>query len=107
MKKEKIDNSKIHNKGIITNSIKAKTDNKIMKKLTVRKKLYSSSSEEETVNDFCNDTSEEEIDEFDNEICIIRNEFGKSEIWFRCGVWAHKECTGHNDYKTYICDFCA
>lgn len=77
-----------------------------------KKKLYSkdsSTSEDETNKDICDDNSEGEIDEFENELCILCNEFGKTKMWFRCGVckkWPHKECTGHDDYKTYICDFC-
>ncbi|KAL4126167.1 hypothetical protein QTP88_010393 [Uroleucon formosanum] len=95
-----------------------KTNTKIIKKekssekSVVKKKLYlkdSSSSGDETIKDLCDDKSEGEVDEFENELCILCNEFGKTEMWFRCGVckkWAHKECTGHDDYKTYICDFC-
>lgn len=61
------------------------------------------------MDNICNDDSEGEIEEFENEFCIICNEFGKTEMWFRCGMckkWAHKEFTGHDDYLTYICDFC-
>lgn len=59
--------------------------------------------------ELCQDGSNSEIDEFENEICIICNEFGKTEMWYRCGQckkWTHKECSGHDNYKTYVCDFC-
>lgn len=84
---------------------------KSVKKSVVKKKLYSkdsSTSGYETIKDLCDDNSEGEIDEFENELCILCNEFGKTEMWFRCVCkkWAHKECTGHDNYKTYICDFC-
>lgn len=85
---------------------------KTAKKSVIKKKLYSkdsSTSKEETIKNLCDDNSEGEIDEFENELCLLCNEFGKTKMWFRCGVckkWAHKECTGHDDYKTYICDFC-
>ncbi|KAL4092450.1 hypothetical protein QTP88_026951 [Uroleucon formosanum] len=68
---------------------------KSSEKSVVKKKLYlkdSSSSGDETMKDLCDDKSEGEIDEFENELCILCNEFGKTEMWFRCGVckkWAH------------------
>lgn len=44
-----------------------------------------------------------------DEKCIICNEFGKNELWFRCstcGQWAHASCTGADRPHGYICDFC-
>jgi len=99
-------------KKIIKANTKIIKKEKTAKKTAVKKKLYlkdSSTSGDEAIQDLCDDNSEGEIDEFENELCILCNEFGKTEMWFRCGVckkWAHKECTGHDDYKTYICDFC-
>lgn len=41
--------------------------------------------------------------------CLICNEYGKNEMWYRCtscGMWAHADCTGWDSAKGYICDMC-
>ncbi|KAF5269631.1 hypothetical protein FQR65_LT05970 [Abscondita terminalis] len=47
----------------------------------------------------------------ESDICIICEDFGKkTETWFRCtscGRWVHKDCSGAESPKDYVCDFCS
>jgi hypothetical protein len=71
--------------------------NKILK---VKKKVFSSSSSESSVDvEFDDDGLQNQ----DDENCIICGDYGKGrETWFKCticGKWAHKDCTNMpNDY---------
>jgi hypothetical protein len=45
-------------------------------------------------------------------LCMICNDFGKSENWYCCSIcrnWAHAACTGFTPLeakrKAYVCDF--
>lgn len=57
---------------------------------------------------------EDNDDESDvEELCLICNEYGKTETWYICSVcrkWAHAKCTGLTRAEArenpYICDFC-
>lgn len=42
-------------------------------------------------------------------MCLICEEHGKDEVWFRCtncGLWVHAECSGEDSAEGYICDIC-
>lgn len=72
--------------------------------------LEESSSSDESIEAICDDRSSDEMEDvMEDEVCIICNEFGKTEMWYQCGLckkWAHKGCTGHEGSKPFICDFC-
>ena len=72
---------------------------------------FEDSSSDDSVEVIYNDDSSDDMEEDsrEHELCIICLEFGKTETWFQCGVckkWAHKDCTGQDGSKPYICDFC-
>lgn len=83
-----------------------------VKRATRKIRCDDSSSTASSFNEkeLCNDhSSDDPQSEADDEVCFICGEFGKTETWYRCGIckkWAHKECTGFDNYRTYICDYC-
>lgn len=88
--------------------LELKGRNRVKRKIGFKEFSSSDESDEEIL---CNDDSSDDMEEdfMDDEICIICNEFGKTEMWYQCSVckkWAHKDCTGHAGSKPYICDFC-
>lgn len=86
--------------------------NKKIKKVT--KKIFVDSDSEESYNerDLCDDDEMDDMSDVSKTVdqCIICGEFGKSEeIWFRCttcGLWTHKDCSGAETAKNYVCDLC-
>lgn len=43
------------------------------------------------------------------EICLICEERGKDEVWYRCtncGFWVHAECSDADSPTNYVCDIC-
>lgn len=71
---------------------------KVTKKVKFDDSSSSSSSQDEKK--ICNDHSSEDPDSDMEEECILCGEYGKSEMWYRCGLchrWAHKECTGFDN----------
>lgn len=79
----------------------------------VKKNLFTSNSSDSLIDEYNNEYNEAEVylsDPFktsDQTECMICLEEGKNnEIWYRCGKWVHKECSGCNKRNNYICDFC-
>ncbi|XP_060871428.1 uncharacterized protein LOC132945678 [Metopolophium dirhodum] len=67
---------------------------------------YFSSSDDTEFSKLCDDNSDDDIDD-GGETCLICEERGKNEIWYRCticGFWIHSECSGV--VKDYECDIC-
>lgn len=97
---------------LIEKSLKREKKAKVIDKskvIKIKKKVFSSSSSETSAEVEYDDEGLKDQDSSDEETCIICGECGKNETWFRCticGKWAHKDCSGADNYKTYICDFC-
>ena len=90
----------------------SKPNNKKNKKACRRQLILSESeTEEEEIdeNTLCDDNDDEDV-EFNADVCIVCNEFGRDgEMWFRCvtcGLWAHADCSGWDTAKNYMCDYC-
>lgn len=69
---------------------------------------YFSSSDDMEFSKLCDDNSDDDIDD-GGETCLICEERGKDEIWYRCticGFWVHSECSGVDTAKDYECDIC-
>lgn len=76
------------------------------------KKCIDSSSEDSMddvpLTQLCDDDEDDDIENRD--ICAVCQEFGRNgEMWFRCcrcSNWIHKECSGKDSAKNFLCDFC-
>jgi len=54
------------------------------------------------------DNSDDNVNDGE-EVCLICEESGKDELWYRrtqCGFWVHSECNGADTAVDYICDIC-
>ncbi|XP_050510862.1 uncharacterized protein LOC126887929 isoform X2 [Diabrotica virgifera virgifera] len=108
---EQKENRKIQKKEKQKLSKNVKHVNKKIKRVT-RKVFDDSSSSGSSLHDemeICNDHSSDDPSSDVEEGCIYCGEYGKSEMWYRCGVchkWAHKECSGYDNHKSFICDYC-
>lgn len=82
------------------------------KKAKIRSKKCISSSEDSEddvpLAQLCDDDEDDDMENRD--ICAVCQEFGRDgEIWFRCcrcSNWIHKECSGKDSAKNFLCDFC-
>lgn len=86
------------------------------KKISKRKlfqELNAASLDEDSNSDIdileiCDDNSADDIDD-GTDICLICEERGKDEVWYRCtncGYWVHAECSGADSPNDYNCDIC-
>lgn len=69
---------------------------------------YSTDIDDVDIMEIVDDDSDDDINDGE-EVCLICDERGKDELWFRCtqcGFWVHAECSGADTAINYICDFC-
>lgn len=74
------------------------------------KKVWDQSSEDESVDvlEICDDDSDDNIND-GSEVCLICEEYGKNEVWYRCtscGLWVHADCSDADSPEGYNCDIC-
>ncbi|CAH2104176.1 unnamed protein product [Euphydryas editha] len=110
-KREKLDKTGKNDKSVPKKVIKDKKKKHIKQKSYKRNFLQESSSESEDEEHLCDDDSDDEmnVDDENYNKCIICEEFGKNELWYRCticGLWAHAICSGWDSPNGYICDLC-
>jgi len=82
----------------------------IAKKKISAKRLFDKSSDDESVDimELCDDDSDDNIND-GSEVCLICEEYGKNEVWYRCtscGFWVHADCSDADSPEGYICGIC-
>lgn len=77
------------------------------------RELFTEYSSDSSVSVQYADDDDEDSDIVGEELCMLCNEYGKSEMWYACAVcrkWAHAACSGLSPteakLKAYVCDFC-
>jgi molybdenum-dependent DNA-binding transcriptional regulator ModE len=104
IEKDKMKAAKLKKKAAPSRKLVQKT------KRNVGKEDSDTSSCSENGNSLCNDDSDDDLSgNSNNSLCVVCEEYGKDEIWFRCtvcGRWAHQACSGAETAKNYVCDFC-
>ena len=60
------------------------------------------------------DSFSDDDDSEQDELCVICNEYGKTETWYACSIcrkWVRAECSGlalaDSKQKAYVCYFCS
>ncbi|KAJ4435306.1 hypothetical protein ANN_17916 [Periplaneta americana] len=95
-------------------SVQKKQADKVptQKKIQKKQSQISSDSEGEELDDPVYISTDNEDSEDDAECPYCNGKFScdkRGEKWIvctKCGIWCHEECSGEDDYKSFICVYC-